>query len=343
MITGIIGFGRFGQLWANALASFGQVKVFDTQLLSPQKLKGIEFTTLEATLQSDQLFLLVPISEFQTCCQSIAPYLKPNTLVIDGCSVKLYPAQIMLQTFPSQQPIIATHPLFGPDSVKRTGGFKGHNIVMCPIRCSEDQQTRLQYLFDQLGLNTLITTPEEHDRQMAHSQGLVHLIGRGLAALDLQPQPMATPDFQALLNINQMVIHDTWQLFLDMHRYNPFTSEVRKKFIDQLVQLTQEIHRMALEQPVIISEQTPPTLEQLREKINQTDTAIIQKLAERQKLSKQVGELKTKTGIAVLDSKREEELMQFYEKLSAQYGIDPEFVKSLFKTIITHSRSLQKK
>lgn len=344
MITGIIGFGRFGQLWAQALSPFGKVKVYDKHDVSMLNTQGIEFTSLEDALQSDRIFLLIPISEFQACCESIRPYLKPKTLVIDGCSVKLYPAAIMQQTFSPQQPIIATHPLFGPDSVQRSGGFQGHSIVMCPIQYTEQQQAELQQTFDQLGLRTIITTPEEHDRQMAHSQGLVHLIGRGLAALDLQPQPIATPDFQALLNINQMVIHDTWQLFLDMHRYNPFTQEIRKKFIHQLTQLTQEINIITVDQPTtMIVEQATPTLEQLREKINQTDAAIIQKLSERQKLSKQVSELKAKTGMAILDSKREEALMRYYETLSAQYGLDPEFVKTVFKMIIAHSRDLQKK
>ncbi len=335
--TGIIGFGRFGQLWAHALLPFGNIKVYDKIYPSSPSNPGIELTSLKETVQSsDRLFLLVPISEFQQCCQSILPFLKPDTIVIDACSVKLFPAQVMLETFPDQQPIIASHPLFGPDSIERSGSLSGHKIVMCPLQCSPDQQTQLQDTFHQLGLETFLTTPIEHDRQMAHSQGLVHLIGRGLAALNLHPQPLATPDFQALLNINQMVIHDTWQLFLDMHRYNPFAREIREKFIKQLNIIEQKIDT-ALVEP------EPLTLDQLRQKISETDTAIIQKLAERQILSKQIGALKAKEGTPILDKAREATLMHSYETLCTQYELDPEFVKGLFKTIIGYSRTLQKK
>jgi prephenate dehydrogenase len=76
---------------------------------------------------------------------------------------------------------------------------------------------------------------------MARSQGLIHFIGRGLEALQLQPQMFSTPDFQALLNINTMVVNDAWQLFLDMHRFNPYAKEVRKNFLKQLNALDRSI------------------------------------------------------------------------------------------------------
>jgi len=71
---------------------------------------------------------------------------------------------------------------------------------------------------------------------------LVHFIGRGLKALNLHHQEFATPDFEALININHMVVHDTWQLFLDMHRYNPYAKSIREKFIEQLSLLDNEIN-----------------------------------------------------------------------------------------------------
>jgi prephenate dehydrogenase len=147
----------------------------------------------------------------------------------------------MQKIFSATQPLLATHPLFGPDSVKRSGGLAGHKIVVCPVQCTIEQQHAMEELFKKMGLTVLLATPDAHDREMASSQGLVHFIGRGLAALDLQPQDISTPDFQALLRINQMVLNDTWRLFLDMHQYNPYTKQIRKKFIHQLVKLDQAI------------------------------------------------------------------------------------------------------
>jgi prephenate dehydrogenase len=242
MNFGIVGYGRFGKLWTTALAAVGTVQVYDPTVTDyAVKQHNIHFTTLTTVAHSDIVFILVPISHFAESCAEIKALVKPETLIVDCCSVKIYPAKIMQQVFGTQQSLIATHPLFGPDSAKRNGGLHNLNIVVCSIQGTDEQHQKLIDLFHQLGLQVLITTPEKHDQQMAHSQGLVHFIGRGLAALELNPQELATPDFNALLNINTMVNNDTWQLFLDMHRYNPYTKAIREKFIQQLAQINHKI------------------------------------------------------------------------------------------------------
>jgi chorismate mutase len=84
------------------------------------------------------------------------------------------------------------------------------------------------------------------------------------------------------------------------------------------------------------------TIEQLRKKIEQTDATIIEKLAKRQKLSKQIGQLKLRRGKDIVDRPREEQLFEFYEKLSERYHLQRTFVKRLFKLIIAYSRMVQK-
>ena len=242
MKFGIVGCGRFGKLWADAFLPFGTVMVYDKKTRSEiQTNTSIQMVTLQEVAQADIIFLLVPIAEFETSCQQIKSVINPDSLVVDCCSVKVFPVRIMQEIFTESQPLLGTHPLFGPDSVSRTGGMKGHKIVVSPIFLLGEKQKQLIEIFKKMELSILITTPEEHDKQMAHSQGLVHFIGRGLAALDLQSQDIATPDFQALLSINQMVVNDSWRLFLDMHQYNTYTKNVRKKFMHQLVQLDQVI------------------------------------------------------------------------------------------------------
>jgi len=241
MKFGIVGYGRFGQLWAKALLPFGEVVAYEKNLSTPTGNDAIKMGKLEEVAQADIVFLLTPISEFERSCEQIKPFLNEKTLVMDCCSVKTYPVTIMQKVFSTTQPLLATHPLFGPDSAKRSTGLSGHKIAVCPVQCSIEQQQQMETLFSNMGLQVFVTTPDEHDREMANSQGLVHFIGRGLAALDLQAQDLATPDFQTLLNINNMVVNDTWRLFLDMHQYNPYTKQIRKKFIHQLVKLDQAI------------------------------------------------------------------------------------------------------
>jgi prephenate dehydrogenase len=71
-------------------------------------------------------------------------------------------------------------------------------------------------------------TSEEHDRFAAESQGLTHFIGRTLDDFGLKPTPIDTLGAEKLSEVTDQVRHDTWQLFLDLQRYNPYTKDVRK-------------------------------------------------------------------------------------------------------------------
>lgn len=84
-----------------------------------------------------------------------------------------------------------------------------------------------------------------------------------------------------------------------------------------------------------------PTIEQLREKIDHLDAAIIKKLAQRQKLSKKIGQLKLKQKMQIKDITREKQMLLHYEKLSAPYQMNPIFIRNLFKQIIDYSRNVQ--
>ncbi len=242
---GIIGFGRFGQLWAECLKPFGEVKIYDKKTPTPAPAaknaksvisKNFRFVSLKEVAAVDLLFLLVPISEIENICKKIAPLLNTQTVVIDACSVKTAPARSMKKWLPAGQPIIATHPLFGPDSVKKFG-LENQKIVTCSVRATAAQLTSFEKMLKKLKLKIIHATPQQHDLQMAKSQALVHFLGRGLGPLNLGPQPIATPDYNTLLRMNDMVNNDTWQLFYDMQNYNPYTQKIRNTFLKSLQKL----------------------------------------------------------------------------------------------------------
>jgi len=83
-------------------------------------------------------------------------------------------------------------------------------------------------------------------------------------------------------------------------------------------------------------------LEQLRGEIEKIDAAIIEKMAERLQLVKQIGQLKNELGKAVLDPSREAQLMGYYQQLCQEYQLDPQFIQQLFEVIFSYSRNLQK-
>lgn len=321
---GIIGFGRFGKLWAHAIEPFGsEVKIFD---------KKNKKNSLADTINCDLLFLLVPISEIESICKKIAPHLKQNTIVIDACSVKTHPVKMMKKWLPPNQAIIATHPLFGPDSIEKNGIAK-QKIVISTIRASSKELEKFENLLKKLHLEIIKTTPREHDKQMAKSQALVHLLGRALARLHLKPQEISTPDYQALVQINTMVNNDTWELFYDMQRKNPYAKNIRKALIRALQQFEDTIQ----EGPA----KSNPTIASLRKKIDTIDKEIIEIISKRLAIVEQIGTIKKQQQLKIKDSTRENKLHNLHETLAKKKHIDPKTIHHIFTLLMKESRRAQ--
>jgi prephenate dehydrogenase len=234
MQFGIIGLGRFGQCWAKLLLPFGNVIAHDT-LIKSSPVEGVRLVPLEEAAAADVIFLIIPISSFQECCHKIVAHVSPSSLLIDVCSVKVFPLQIMHELFPQEQPIMATHPLFGADSIEKSAGADGHKIVLCTSP-QEVKAHRMIEIFQHIGLEIITLSAEDHDKQSASMQALAHFIGR-TPMLAAPPGIVSTPSFQLLQNMVHRVREDSVELFGDMHRYNPYTHSVREKFLEELTTL----------------------------------------------------------------------------------------------------------
>ena len=104
MRVSLIGHGRLGKLISGFLSRDVDLEIFDQSIDRP----------LSDISQSSVVLLCVPISQMEKVCQEIAPHLKENTLVIDVCSVKEYPMNVMKKNLPDHVQILGTHPMFGP-------------------------------------------------------------------------------------------------------------------------------------------------------------------------------------------------------------------------------------
>lgn len=195
--------------------------------------------SLEEVCAAQTLFLCASISSLEAVLTQIAPYLGSDTLVADTCSVKVHPAQLMQKILGEVRPMLATHPMFGPDSGKQ--GVAGLPIVVHPLGESHPRQREWLNRFANMGLRVLEMSPQDHDRIAAFSQGVTHLVGRVLRAMDLEPHPMATTGFKNLLEIMNQTCNDPWQLFLDLQRYNPYTPQMRENFLDALRRILKSI------------------------------------------------------------------------------------------------------
>ena len=216
----IIGFGRFGNLLYELLQKGFEVNVFDID--SNNETESVRFVSLEDVLKNDTIFLAVPIRDFEELMKDLSTKIQGNKTVIDVCSVKVHPKNMMVEHLSNEVDIIATHPLFGPDSFQERGSV----MMMEKVR---DQHSRYDFWKSYFGSQDIIIeeiTADQHDMMTAKSQGLTHLIGRVIDDFGTQKTNIDTVGYQALHKLVSQTCNDSWELFEDIQKFNPYTESM---------------------------------------------------------------------------------------------------------------------
>jgi prephenate dehydrogenase len=239
---GIVGYGRFGSFLAPHLAATGSLAVWDARWDSlsgtpPGSPQVPYHTDFAEVCRARTVILAVPISSIPETLQKVSDRLLPGTLVADTASVKVWPCRWLTEHLPPHVELLATHPLFGPDSAAQ--GLRGQKIAVVPLRLRRPRTVRR--FLERLGLTVLTVTAEEHDRAMAETQSLVHWIGRALERTDARPRDLDTLGYRRLLEILEYVVRDSWELFVDLQRWNPYAAGVRERMLSVLRELDREL------------------------------------------------------------------------------------------------------
>jgi prephenate dehydrogenase len=236
-MIGILGFGRFGKLVTSYLCEDFNVRVWTRSDRDDEiQTAGAQVVSLKEACRQKLVILSVPISAIRETLETIAPMVAPGTLVIDVCSVKEYPVRLMRDLLPETISILATHPMFGPDSAAHS--LKGRKIVLCKERIDDRVYDNIKSYLLAKELVVVETSPEAHDRQIAVSLALTHFIGRSLSEFGAKPLDVDTEGYKRLLHVLGVVQNDTWQLFQDMNTYNAYAAESRHAFLEAV----QKIH-----------------------------------------------------------------------------------------------------
>ncbi|SDX94875.1 prephenate dehydrogenase [Ruegeria halocynthiae] len=237
---GIVGFGAFGQLAALHLGQHFEISAYDPSpgLATVAKQLGVRLTSVHAVSQADVILIAAPMSSFEQVVSEIAVACKPGALIVDVGSVKVVPAEIMRRLLPNHVDIVATHPLFGPQSAGT--GIEGLKIAVCPIQGTRHARLAA-FLHKALGLNVIMTTPEYHDQELAVIQGLTHLIAKVLLRMGPLPTRMTTKSFDLLSDAISMVQHDAPEVFEAIETANPYAETVRRQFFDLAASLSVEL------------------------------------------------------------------------------------------------------
>jgi prephenate dehydrogenase len=212
---GIIGAGRFGTYFAAQLERVGYRVALDDPA-------------------APLVMFAVPIRSLQRALLERRDALGPDTIVADVCSVKMIPCDLLTRLLPGR-PVVGTHPLFGPDSAPVS--CAGQRAAICALPGGERAVACVEEVYRRLGLTIVRCTPEEHDAQVARSQFLTHYIGRGAARAGIERLALSTRTHEALMDIVDVVGHDTMELFEDMAAFNPKVPEVRAAFLAALLEM----------------------------------------------------------------------------------------------------------
>ena len=221
---GIIGFGRFGKILANILQKGFKIKVYDKKPTS--SFHGIEYTSLKNVMKEKTIFIAVPIREFENVINKISPLLNKGATVIDVCSVKKHPTEIMKKKLDPSIGIIATHPMFGPDSFLSNNKLK---IMMNNTRDTNKDFSFWKRFFTDQGIKVIEMTPDKHDQMAAKTQGVTHFLGRMLKEYGIRKTEIDTQGFRDLLDLVEQTCNDTWDLYADLQLFNPYTENMIKK------------------------------------------------------------------------------------------------------------------
>lgn len=245
--VGIIGYGRFGALLASLLKKDFQVSVVESDPERSQAAQDAGFTVAQLSdiSQLDILVFAVPISAIADTIKKAAPYVENHQLVLDICSVKVYPASLMKEYLGGCQ-IITTHPMFGPDSARN--GLTGLQVAICPVTADEHNVQMLINFWQSLGTETIVTTPEEHDKDAAYSQAFSYSVARILLGVDLGGIKLRTRSFDLLTEVAQLSADDSEQLFHDMLYYNPYYKDMKAKLSASIMSTREKLDEIEDEQ-----------------------------------------------------------------------------------------------
>jgi prephenate dehydrogenase len=236
---GIVGFGHFGALAAAHLAQHCEVVVTDAvNMRSAAEAIGVRWGRLEEVCACEVVVVAVPAKVMRDVLVKMAPHLREGTVVVDVASVKMLPAQWMLELLPEHVELVATHPLFGPQSAKN--GLEGLKLVVCPLRGDFHKKIEA-FARDVLKLEVIESTPERHDEEMAYVQALTHLIGRALVNMQIPAEQMQTQSYKNLLGLCELIGQDTWDLFTSLQTMNPYAGKVTHAFTSEVASLLEKV------------------------------------------------------------------------------------------------------
>ncbi|HWU01798.1 MAG TPA: prephenate/arogenate dehydrogenase family protein [Novosphingobium sp.] len=137
-------------------------------------------TAAQAVAGADLVIFCVPLGAMGDAARDCAPGLLPSALISDVGSSKEAVIRALAEALP-EHAIIAAHPVAGTENSGPDAGFaslfKGRWCILTPPETAQDTQiAALRALWEGIGARVEIMDPAHHDRVLAVTSHLPHLI-----------------------------------------------------------------------------------------------------------------------------------------------------------------------
>lgn len=240
MRVAIIGAGKMGVWFAKFFRREGHSVVIASR--NKKKLarigKELDFEIAsfkQAVKKADKILICVSIDAFEKVAKTISPEIKKGQIIIDICSIKEYPVDVMHKYF-GKNLIIGMHPVFGPGSTS----LKNKTIILTPTNSEETKFAEsFKKWLEQKDVRVLIMAPKKHDRLMSVVLGFPHFIG--LVACDVlldqknysETKNVAGTTFRMLFTLAEVAALETPELFNSLQLNLPKIAELENMFIEK--------------------------------------------------------------------------------------------------------------
>ncbi len=134
----------------------------------------------------DLVVVAVPVRSTAAVVRGLLPYLRPGTVVTDVGSVKESVVREVEAVLPEDRPFVGGHPIAGNELAGAAAAdatlFRGARCVLTPTaRTMPHALERVEALWRGVGAVVERMSPADHDRALAWTSHLVHVLAYALA------------------------------------------------------------------------------------------------------------------------------------------------------------------
>ncbi|MBI1244688.1 MAG: prephenate/arogenate dehydrogenase family protein [Alphaproteobacteria bacterium] len=186
----IIGFGLIGSSIARAVRSSGaarRIVACDGSAAARQTIRRLKLADrivsnpVEAVTGADMVVICTPVSAYARIARTIGRHLKRGAILTDAGSVKRAAIDHLAPHVPAHAHLVPAHPIAGTENSGPESGFaelfKGRWwIVTPPPGTSKAAVATVESLWRRLGSRVTRMTPQHHDRVLAITSHVPHLI-----------------------------------------------------------------------------------------------------------------------------------------------------------------------